>query len=182
MLEQGVLKDAVEARGEGLRPVVLATAHSWWRTVRTSPKSALHLASTEIREMIKANDPNRTSWVPVPENSDFPIQNLPFGIFKTSKKSPRAGVAIGEKIVDLYALWDENFIEGEEHFYNASSLNTLFAQGRPFLRKLRNRLRAHARHLGDRVDARSGAHAIDHLVHESAYEHWHGMLFARFSP
>lgn len=47
-------------------------------------------------------------------------------------------------------------------------------------RKLRNRLRAHARHLGDRIDARSGAHAIDHLVHECAYEHWHGMLFARF--
>ena len=47
-------------------------------------------------------------------------------------------------------------------------------------RTLRNRLRAHARHLGDRVDARSGAHMIDHLVHECAYEHWHGMLFARF--
>ena len=46
-------------------------------------------------------------------------------------------------------------------------------------RKLRNRLRAHARHLGDRVAARSGAHTIDHLVHECAYEHWHGMLFAR---
>ena len=47
-------------------------------------------------------------------------------------------------------------------------------------RTLRNRLRAHARHLGDRVDARSGAHTIEHLVHECAYEHWHGMLFARF--
>ena len=47
-------------------------------------------------------------------------------------------------------------------------------------RKLRNRVRAHARHLGDRFDARSGAHAIGHLVHECAYEHWHGMLFARF--
>ena len=47
-------------------------------------------------------------------------------------------------------------------------------------RTLRNRLRAHARHLGDRVDARSGAHTIDHLVHECACEHWHGMLFARF--
>ena len=47
-------------------------------------------------------------------------------------------------------------------------------------RTLRNRLRAHARHVGDRVDARSGAHTIDHLVHECAYEHWHGMLFARF--
>ena len=47
-------------------------------------------------------------------------------------------------------------------------------------RTLRNRLRAHARHLGDRADARSGAHTIDHLVHECSYEHWHGMLFARF--
>ena len=47
-------------------------------------------------------------------------------------------------------------------------------------RRLRNRLRAHARHVGDRVDARTGSHTIDHLVHESAYEHWQGMLFARF--
>ena len=46
-------------------------------------------------------------------------------------------------------------------------------------RQLRNRLRAHAQHLGDRVDARAGSHTIDHLVHEGAYEHWHGMLFAR---
>lgn len=47
-------------------------------------------------------------------------------------------------------------------------------------RNLRRRLRAHARQLGDRPDARSGGHGIDHLVHECAYEHWHGMLFARF--
>ena len=47
-------------------------------------------------------------------------------------------------------------------------------------RRLRNRLRAHARHRGDRVDARTGSHTIDHLVQECAYEHWHGMLFARF--
>ena len=47
-------------------------------------------------------------------------------------------------------------------------------------RTLRRRLRARARHLGDRTDARSGRHMIDHLVHECAYEYWHGMLFARF--
>ena len=47
-------------------------------------------------------------------------------------------------------------------------------------RALRRRLRAHARHLGDRMDGRSGAHGIDHLTHECAYEHWHAMLFARF--
>ena len=47
-------------------------------------------------------------------------------------------------------------------------------------RTLRRRLRVHARQLGDRPDARSGGHGIDHLLHECAYEHWHGMLFARF--
>ena len=47
-------------------------------------------------------------------------------------------------------------------------------------RTLRRRLRAHARQLGDRRDARSGGQAIDGLVQECAYEHWHGMLFARF--
>ena len=47
-------------------------------------------------------------------------------------------------------------------------------------RNLRRRLRAHGRQLGDRRDPRSGTQAIDRLVHECAYEHWHGMLFARF--
>ena len=47
-------------------------------------------------------------------------------------------------------------------------------------RRLRRRLRAHARQLGDRRDAATGGQAIDRLVQECAYEHWHGMLFARF--
>ena len=47
-------------------------------------------------------------------------------------------------------------------------------------RALRRRLRAHGRQLGDRRDARSGKQAIERLVRECAYEHWHGMLFARF--
>lgn len=47
-------------------------------------------------------------------------------------------------------------------------------------RKLRNRLRAHSRQLGDHYDSKKGTQAIDHLVNECAYEHWHRMLFARF--
>ena len=47
-------------------------------------------------------------------------------------------------------------------------------------RKLRNHLRARARQLGDRLDAKSGKQSIEHLVRECAYEHWHRMLFARF--
>lgn len=47
-------------------------------------------------------------------------------------------------------------------------------------RELRNRLRAHGRQLGDPRNEKSKAQAIDHLVHECAYEHWHRMIFARF--
>ena len=55
-----------------------------------------------------------------------------------------------------------------------------YAHMAPTKRRLRQQLRAHARQLGDRPDTRSGGYGIDHLVHECAYEHWHGMLFARF--
>lgn len=50
------------------------------------------------------NDPSVKSWVNVPSDSHFPIQNLPFGIFSTSTKSKRAGIAIGEHILDLVEI------------------------------------------------------------------------------
>ncbi|MGI2065320.1 Eco57I restriction-modification methylase domain-containing protein [Shewanella sp. MF08487] len=46
-------------------------------------------------------------------------------------------------------------------------------------RALRNRLRAHARQLGDKLHT-NGKQGIAHLSAEMAYEHWHRMLFARF--
>lgn len=47
-------------------------------------------------------------------------------------------------------------------------------------KRLRNRLRAHGRQLGDQRDERRDTQTIDRLVGECAYEHWHRMLFARF--
>jgi hypothetical protein len=47
-------------------------------------------------------------------------------------------------------------------------------------RRLRNRLRAHGRQLGDQRDPQKGRQSIERLVREMAYEHWHRMLFARF--
>ena len=47
-------------------------------------------------------------------------------------------------------------------------------------RQLRRRLRAHGRQLGDRRNARTHEQEIGRLVRETAYEHWHRMLFARF--
>lgn len=49
--------------------------------------------------------PALTSWVPgADRHPDFPIQNLPFGIFSPPGESPRGGVAIGDHILDLAAL------------------------------------------------------------------------------
>ena len=47
-------------------------------------------------------------------------------------------------------------------------------------RKLRNRLRARGRQLGDQRDPQRATQSIERLVREMAYEHWHHMLFARF--
>ena len=47
-------------------------------------------------------------------------------------------------------------------------------------RKLRNRLRARGRQLGDQRDPQRATQSIERLVREMAYEHWHRMLFARF--
>ena len=37
--------------------------------------------------MVEANNPSLKSWIEIEENSDFPIQNLPFGVYSTKKKS-----------------------------------------------------------------------------------------------
>lgn len=52
----------------------------------------------------ETHDPARTSWV-VSANGhpDFPVQNLPYGIFAPAGEDPRAGVAIGDAILDLRA-------------------------------------------------------------------------------
>lgn len=44
---------------------------------------------------------NTNCWVPIPENSDFSIHNIPFGIFSDSNHTKRVGIAIGEQIIDL---------------------------------------------------------------------------------
>jgi acetyltransferase-like isoleucine patch superfamily enzyme len=48
--------------------------------------------------MIAANNPSLQSWVEVPNGSDFPIQNLPFGIFKTNYSEARVGIRIGNQV------------------------------------------------------------------------------------
>lgn len=80
------------------------------------------------------------SWVEVTQESDFTIQNLPFGIFSTQKKSARVGVAIGNKIVDVLELANNGFIDFDTTLFDTDKLNDFIALGRPVAGKLRNRL------------------------------------------
>lgn len=52
--------------------------------------------------MINANDPSLNSWIEVPAGSDFPIQNLPFGIFRT-ESNPAPGFAPPSAI--MWLIW-----------------------------------------------------------------------------
>ena len=44
------------------------------------------------------------SFIDVPRDSHFPLENLPFGVFKAREGSARVGVALGDYVVDLAAL------------------------------------------------------------------------------
>lgn len=91
---------------------------------------------------IAANNPNLKSWVEVPENSDFPIQNLPFGIFKESGKK-RAGIAIGDKVLSLAGLQEHGLLDGlglPEGIFDQEVLNAFLNLGKPMGRAVRNRV------------------------------------------
>ncbi|HEY4254516.1 MAG TPA: fumarylacetoacetase, partial [Roseomonas sp.] len=67
--------------------------------------------------------------------ADFPIQNLPFGIFSTEGAPPRGGVAIGDRILDLAAAREAGLFEGvaaeAAAAASGATLNPLMALGNP---------------------------------------------------
>lgn len=90
-----------------------------------------------------SNDPGLQSWVSVPAGSDFPIQNLPFGIFRSEDAPPRTGVAIGEFVVDVAYLHDEGFLDDLQlphNVFRQRFLNDFLTLGRAGIRAVRNRI------------------------------------------
>ena len=88
--------------------------------------------------MDQTHDPARTSWVESAQGgTDFPIQNLPFGIFRRGDDEDdpaRVGMAIGDQILDLTACHDEGwFTDAADRAgaaLAASALNPLLRLGR----------------------------------------------------
>ena len=73
----------------------------------------------------------------VPENSDFSIHNIPFGIFSTANRSPRAGIAIGEHILDLVEVAKLNVFNFDTSVLKKDTLNDFIALGKKITSKVR---------------------------------------------
>ena len=92
---------------------------------------------------ITANYTNRKSWLEVTKNSDFPIQNIPFGVFLTKENVVTVGTRIGDFAIDLGALQQLNYFEGIEltdDMFMQDTLNDFISDGKKTWRLVRNRI------------------------------------------
>ena len=110
------------------------------------------------------HDPTLTSWVECANgHADFPIQNLPFGVFSPLAGAPRGGIAIGDMILDLRALHEEALLDDEAqgvaHTCIGPSLNPFLALGAGPRRALRDAVS---------VLLADGSNPRPHLLHRAA--------------
>ena len=90
-----------------------------------------------------ANDPSRNSWLEVKKNSDFPIQNIPFGVFITKEDVITIGTRIGDFAIDMGALQQLGYFEGidlTDDMFMQDTLNDFISDGKKTWRLVRNRL------------------------------------------
>ncbi len=110
------------------------------------------------------HDPSLQSWVASSRgHPDFPIQNLPLGVFSPLAGAPRGGIAIGDEILDLRAVHEAGLLDEEAQAAAAAcagpSLNALLAMGEAPRQALR-----------DAVSAllQEGSDERPHLLHRAA--------------
>jgi fumarylacetoacetase len=119
-------------------------------------------------EMNEAHDPTRRSWVESANdpNSDFPIQNLPYGVFRrrASNDTPRIGVAIGDQVLDVQACVKDELLAGISPeaacALCATTLNQFMGLGRSHWIAVRRAVSA----LLDRERVRDAARAKPHVA------------------
>jgi fumarylacetoacetase len=79
------------------------------------------------------------TWVPVPDGSDFPVTNLPFGVFR-GPNGRRIGVAIGAHILDLAGVVERGLLDEPTQALRTTTLNDFMASGRPQWTRVRERV------------------------------------------
>jgi fumarylacetoacetase len=104
-------------------------------------------------------DTRLESWIPIAHDSDFPIQNLPFGVFEGAGRAPAIGVAIGDKVLDCRRVAQAGFLDDccAPELLQAPLLNPLLAAGRSAWTPLRERLSLLLRAGGDARLREAGA-------------------------
>jgi fumarylacetoacetase len=89
------------------------------------------------------SNPQLVSWLEVPKGSDFPIQNIPFGTFKTNTLNPRIGTIIGNTVIDLAALFNLGYLDGlhlESSVFENKFLNDFISCGKATTNEVRRRI------------------------------------------
>lgn len=92
---------------------------------------------------ITANDPKRKTWLEIPSDTDFPIQNIPFGVFLTRDDIITIGTRIGDYAIDLGALHQLGYFEGiplTDDIFLQDTLNDFISDGKKTWRLVRNRI------------------------------------------
>jgi fumarylacetoacetase len=87
-----------------------------------------------------------TSWIEVDNRNDFPIQNIPFGVFKKAQNGFAHHIAtrIGNSVIDLYRIASKGYFNdcgiNDIEVFNQSSLNIFAGLGKAVTRKVRNKI------------------------------------------
>jgi fumarylacetoacetase len=136
------------------------------------------------------------SFIDVAPDSHFPIQNLPFGVFRPAQGAARVGVAIGDYVLDLSVLEEAGQFRSAEFQGRAvfadDALNAFLSLGRPAWRKAReiiqnllssetatlrddSALRARAFHARKELTMQLPARIGDYTDFYSSYHHAHNV-------
>ena len=92
---------------------------------------------------VLTNNPSKKTWLNVSENSDFPIQNIPFGVFLTRDDIITIGTRIGDWAIDLGVLHQLGYFEGialTDDIFSQDTLNDFISDGKKTWRAVRNRI------------------------------------------
>ncbi len=92
---------------------------------------------------LSANDPSRKTWLELPAQTDFPIQNIPFGVFLTRDDIITIGTRIGDFAIDLGAMHQLGYFDGidlTDDIFLQDTLNDFISDGRKTWRLVRNRI------------------------------------------
>ncbi len=89
--------------------------------------------------MIRANDITIKSWIEIPDNSDFSIQNIPFGVVKHNG-NVFVATRIGNTVVNLYGVAKLGHFNIDDEVFNTSRLNDFMLLGKQVTRDVRNEI------------------------------------------